>query len=93
MTATLVVLSILLVLALLTPLCLHGWRAAHRRASFSATVKRTMPGARAADDFDRSLGESFGPVAAYAEINLRYERSAGGFLHFDGPFQPPRRRR
>lgn len=63
-----------------TPFAVQAARRVHERYNFTPTVKRTMPGSRAADDFDNSLGESFGPVAAYAEINVPRPRPAGEFI-------------
>lgn len=66
---------------------MHGWptavrgaRRVHERYNFTTTIAREMPHARAAHDFDRSLGERFGPVAAYAEINVPRPRPTGEFI-------------
>lgn len=63
-----------------TPLAVRGARRVHERYNFTATIAREMPRARAARDFDSSLGESFGPVGAYAEINVPRPRPIGDFI-------------
>lgn len=80
MTATVIAIFVLVGLSLALPVVVVGFRIAHERANFTPTVHRTLPGAHAARDFDSSLGERFGPVAAYAEINIPRARPVGEFI-------------